>query len=159
DHRALAGSLFAQLEERETRDIARLNQVLELAGLDGCQVMRLCEHFGERRSKPCGHCTWCLNGQRPTPLPPRRQATIDEDTWRQAQALVRRNPEVLGEPRALARFLCGMTSPRLSAAKLGKDPLFGSLADVPFAKVLERAEVAQPQPQPRRAGHAVAVAM
>lgn len=158
DVRALAGSLFEQLAERERRDVARLNQVLDLAGLDGCQVARLCEHFGERRTQPCGHCAWCLNQRRPVKLLPRREGQISDDTWRQAQAVARKKPEALGDPRSLARFLCGMTSPRLSAAKLSRDSLFGALADVPFAKVLERAELGQPQPPARRPARAVAAA-
>ncbi len=158
DGRALAGSLFEQLAERERREIARLKQVLELAGYDGCQVARLCEHFGERRSQPCGHCSWCLNNRRPIVLLPRREGSIGDDVWRKALELARKKSAVLGEPRALARFLCGLTSPRMSAAKLSREPLFGALSNVPFAKVLERAELGQARPVARQPARAAAAA-
>jgi len=48
--------------------------------------------------------------------------------------------ELLAEPRAFARFLCGLTSPKLSRARLGSHQLFGVFSDVPFTDVLRRAE-------------------
>ena len=45
-------------------------------------------------------------------------------------------PDVLSTPRALARFLCGLSSPRLGRARLGKNPLFGVLEAAPFLDVL-----------------------
>jgi ATP-dependent DNA helicase RecQ len=137
---ALADDLFGRLVQREQREIARLAQVLALVGRDGCQTAMLAEHFGERLEQPCGHCTWCTADQQPVKLLPRREAPLNDRDWRQAISLAAEKREVLGEPRALARFLCGLSSPRLSAARLGGHALFGSLADAPFAKVLERAQ-------------------
>jgi ATP-dependent DNA helicase RecQ len=136
---SLADELHRRLVEREKREIQRLQQVLALAGHDGCQVAMLAEHFGEKLSKACGHCTWCTNGRRPVKLLARREPPIDEAQWRRAVAFAADKPDVLGEPHSLARFLCGLTSPRLSSARLGGHELFGSLSDVPFAKVLSRA--------------------
>ena len=65
---------------------------------------------------------------------------IDAEVWRQALALREQRGDVLREPRALTRFLCGLSSPRLSRNKLTSEPLFGALSDVPFAAVLRRAE-------------------
>jgi hypothetical protein len=53
----------------------------------------------------------------------------------QAEILSRRHA-ILKDPKCLARFLCGVTSPKLTAAKLSSDPLFGVAADVPFTEVL-----------------------
>jgi ATP-dependent DNA helicase RecQ len=136
---ALADDLHRRLVEREQREIGRLEQVLELAGRDGCQTAMLAEHFGERLAEACGHCTWCCNGRQPVKLLPRRETPIDEGLWRRAMALAAERRDVLGEPRALARFLCGLTSPRLSAARLGGNPMFGVFSQTPFAKVFERA--------------------
>ncbi len=129
DPDALADDLHRRTLEREAREVARLNQVMELAGHDGCQASRLGEHFGEPLAEPCGRCSWCRDGHRPARLLPRPQPVIDADVWRRALALLR-------EPRALARFLCGLPSPRLSRSKLTSDPLFGALGHVPFAEVL-----------------------
>jgi ATP-dependent DNA helicase RecQ len=140
DLRSLGDNLHRRLIERERREIERLQQVLALAGHDGCQVALLAEHFGERLPRPCGHCSWCNGGHRPVKLLPRRESPIDESLWREARSLAAEKRDVLGEPRALSRFLCGLTSPRLSAAKLAGNPLFGALSQVPFSKVLERAK-------------------
>jgi ATP-dependent DNA helicase RecQ len=65
---------------------------------------------------------------------------IDEGTWRLAMALRSEHPDVLADPRAVTRLLCGVSSPRLARAKLTADPLFGALGHVPFGAVLRRAE-------------------
>ncbi len=50
------------------------------------------------------------------------------------------HPNSLGEPRQAARFLCGLTSPALTRAKLSRHPLFGALEDRSFREVLEWCE-------------------
>ena len=138
DRQSLADDLFRRLTEREKRELERLQQVLTLAAHDGCQVALLAGHFGERLEKPCGHCSWCTSGRRPARLLPRPQRAIDEATLHRARALAAEKPDVFGGPRALARFLCGLSSPRLTSARLGSHALFGVFSDVPFAKVFER---------------------
>jgi len=49
-------------------------------------------------------------------------------------------PKALATSRQIARFLCGLTSPQLSAAKLSKHALFGTQAETPFREVMEVAE-------------------
>jgi ATP-dependent DNA helicase RecQ len=58
---------------------------------------------------------------------------------RRATALRREIPD-LANPRALARFLTGLPSPRLTRGKLKSHPLFGAFSHVPFADVLRRVE-------------------
>jgi ATP-dependent DNA helicase RecQ len=50
--------------------------------------------------------------------------------------LVAAHPAALGEPRQQARFLCGLSSPALTAARLGRHALFGALDEYPFPEVL-----------------------
>jgi ATP-dependent DNA helicase RecQ len=140
DPGALARNLHQRTLDREAREVARLDQVLELAGLDGCQTGFLSAHFGEPLAAPCGHCSWCLNGQKPMTVPAPPPAAVPERVWEQALDVRQKERALLGEPRAFARFLTGLTSPRLTRGKLGKHPLFGALADVPFAAVLRKAE-------------------
>jgi ATP-dependent DNA helicase RecQ len=143
DRSALVAKLYERTQERESREIARLGQVVELAAHQGCQVAALCSHFGETLAQRCGHCSWCLADGQPISLPPRPQPPMDEAAWRRAVALRREHPDVLGQPRALARLLCGVSSPKLARAKLSSHALFGALADVPFQTVLARAETAK----------------
>jgi len=143
DPGALACDLHRRTLDRERREIARLDQVLELAALDGCQTGFLSAHFGEPLAAPCGHCSWCLNGQTAMKVSPPSTADIPEPVWKQALDLRREEGAVLADPRAFARFLTGLTSPRLTRRKLSGHTLFGVLADVPFAEVLQKAEAVE----------------
>ena len=122
------------------REIARLGQVAALVEHDGCQVSALGGHFGDPLAQPCGHCSWCLQGGRPSRLPPRPEPRIDPAVLSQGLSLRHQYAAELRNPRSLARFLCGVSSPHQIRAKLQKHPLFGVLSHVPFPAVLERVE-------------------
>jgi len=137
DAAALADELEARFAKRETAEVGRVGQVVELVEGDGCQTNFMLAYFGEARTEPCGHCTWCETG-RPTRFPPRPERgpierRVDVEAFRQ---LVRDNRAALGHPRQQARFLCGLSSPAITRAKLGKHPLNGALEDRGFAEVL-----------------------
>lgn len=86
---ALTARLHQRTLRREANEVQRLKQVVDLVERDGCQVAALCGHFGEEGRGPCGHCSWCLNGQTPSPLPKRAAVDADDAVWREAQALRR----------------------------------------------------------------------
>jgi ATP-dependent DNA helicase RecQ len=134
----LATHLHERMLKREANEIERLHQVLRLIEGPECQVAALCWHFGEELARDCGHCTWCLNGKVAVSLPPRKEPLINEQLLDRAFALRRERPEIFAEPATLARFLCGVTSPAFSRARLSSDPLFGALAQVPFPEVKRR---------------------
>ncbi len=136
----LAESLHQRTQDREAGEIARLHDVVRLVADDGCQVSALCAHFDRALDAPCGHCSWCQRGQTPVSLPPRVVPEMDHAIWHQLAALRQAQGEMLSEPNAQARFLCGVTSPKLTRAKLSSHPLFGACAHVPFREVLMRAE-------------------
>ena len=125
---------FARREQAETDRIAR---VVSLVTHDGCQVNELVGYFGEAREEPCGHCTFCLTGaaqQLPEAgTPPPLGEAVDRPAL---DALAAAHPGALGAPRQRARFLCGITSPATSRARLTRGPLFGAVADRRFADVL-----------------------
>ncbi len=137
---ALAKSLHDRTQQREQKEIARLHQVLSLAAHDGCQVSHLGTHFGDPLPKHCGHCSWCLNNHTPAQLLLRPPAEIDEALWQQALALRREYSDPLVVPRDFTRFLCGVSSPKLSRLRLTSHVLFGALSRVPFIDLLRRAE-------------------
>jgi ATP-dependent DNA helicase RecQ len=137
DNRAeLVASMFERMQHREKRDIERLGETVSLITEPGCQVNRLNAHFGETRDADCGHCSHCLS---PDQLrsPERQAPPIDEELWQQAMS-VRNEHAVLQSPILMTRFLCGVTSPRLTKAKLSRHALSGSLSHVPFKAVLEK---------------------
>lgn len=139
DARALAAKLHERTLQREKSEIDRLGQVLDLVRHDGCQVGALGAHFAEQRDEPCGHCSWCLGGRKPVAVPQRGEAPIDPDPWQHAMAVRKEYADLFRDPRVLARFLCGVSSPALIRAKLTRHNLFGVLGNVPFARIHQRA--------------------
>jgi ATP-dependent DNA helicase RecQ len=137
DAAALAAELIRRFEARERQEVARLAQVLDLVTHPGCQVNALVGHFGEVRAAPCGHCTFCLTGT-PQRLPPASEPPPLPDGLDVAAlaALRDQHPPALGHPRQAARFLCGLTSPATSRARLTHHPLFGALEHRRFDQVL-----------------------
>jgi ATP-dependent DNA helicase RecQ len=135
---ALVDELVGKFQALERREVARLGEVVELIEHDGCHTARLVGYFGERLGRACGHCTFCRTGKRvilrpsgaPEPFPSRPAV----------EALRAQHPRALAEPRAVARLLCGLTSPALTRARLTRDPMFGVTAAADFREVLAWAE-------------------
>ena len=125
-----------QLTDHETRQIARLQQILELVELNGCQVSFLSDYFGQQLDNNCGHCQWCQSDQVPIQVPQRERPTPDNATLRAALELRRENAKALSSPRAVTRMLVGATSPGLTRARLSRHQLFGKLSHIPFQDVM-----------------------
>ena len=113
--------------------------MLSLVTHDGCQWNALAAYFGEtaRRAVRPLHATAsparrgsCRPRRGHLPTRPRRSTPAE------LARLAAEHPDALGAPRQRARFLCGITSPATTRARLTRDPLFGALADRRFADVL-----------------------
>lgn len=134
---AIVDDLMERFSRREIAEISRIQDVLKLVEHEGCQTNALVGYFGEKRREPCGHCSYCAKG-RAAKLPPLRElppleSSIDAEEVHEVRSQAM---PALGQPRQLARFLCGLSSPAQSKAKLGRNPLFGRLEAYPFALVL-----------------------
>ncbi|MDQ6955077.1 MAG: C-terminal helicase domain-containing protein, partial [Mariprofundaceae bacterium] len=141
DLMALADHLHQRALKREQSEISRLQQVLDLVGLEGCQVNALATHFDDPRQTPCGHCSWCLHQTAAKSLV-RIEPQINHEIWTQALKL-RKEKAALHDVVSLVRFLCGVTSPQLTRAKLSRHVLFGALADIPFQTLIKHANQVQ----------------
>ncbi len=130
----LVDDLAQRFDHRERQELKRLGQVTELIEADQCQVNALAAYFGENRAEPCGHCSYCQTGHA-QPMPPSRAAEITAD-WNEIAPLIERLPENMCAPRMLARVLCGLSSPALTRAKLGRDRYFGALEAHPYSQVV-----------------------
>jgi ATP-dependent DNA helicase RecQ len=130
--------LAERFDRREQSEAERIQRVLALVEHEGCQVQALVGYFGETRPEPCGHCKFCLTGkaQRVPELEAAPTIAVDRTALKE---LAEAHPEALATPRQRARFLCGLTSPATTRAKLSRHTLFGALADQRFADVLDRA--------------------
>jgi ATP-dependent DNA helicase RecQ len=136
---ALGDALAERFERREQAEAERIARVVSLVTHDGCQVQALVGYFGEKRTEPCGHCTYCLTGaaQRLPEHDDPPAIAFDEVAL---DALAEEHPGALATPRQRARFLCGLTSPATTRAKLSRHPLFATLAEERFADVLSLCE-------------------
>jgi ATP-dependent DNA helicase RecQ len=148
DVRELARSMQQRFADRESRDTARLDTVLDfIAQAESCRTAKLLDYFGERldesASGRCGHCDVCL-GESAGPVPQSPPRAITDHERDAIKRVLAERHAALSTPRQLARFLCGLNSPATTKAKLKVHRAFGLLADVPFATVLETLKAAVP---------------
>ncbi len=139
DGRSLVERLQTTFAQRETRDIARLRQVLAYAEQRGCLTRQLLDYFGEAGAGDCTDCSRCRRG---AGQPLSRTAPLEPDAAA-AEIAARVRAEAhpcLAHPRRLARFLCGLASPAANRARLSRHRDFGALGQFPFQKVLALVE-------------------
>lgn len=136
DIEALTQELYQHALDREIGELTRLNELFDLMTFDECQCAALSNHFGQSLATECGHCSTCEGkpiGELPEPNFPR----VGDSALTGVRKLSKVHPENLGELRQQARFLCGLSSPRMIRARLTRDPLYGCCSEVPFEQVLE----------------------
>jgi ATP-dependent DNA helicase RecQ len=141
DLKGLVEKLVVKFQAREQADLTRLRQVLGIAAHRGCLTGYLTRHFGETLREPCGHCDRCRGIPAKT-LKRRQPRRPTAEELESVRRLVAEQHAALASPRQLARFLCGMTSPASTRARLTRHGAFGLLADLPFSEVLVIAHAA-----------------
>jgi ATP-dependent DNA helicase RecQ len=159
DVQMLSLQLTERFATRERRDLDRLGQVLEYATHAGCRTRWLLQYAGDRDRPDCGHCTWC-RGNRKLTLPAVAVPLLGRPDADVVAKLRSEDHAALAVPRQMTRFLCGLSAPAVSRAKLMRHNEFGRLRQVPFADVSEfverhwqtRATVAATRARKTRAG-------
>jgi ATP-dependent DNA helicase RecQ len=133
----LAAKLFSRLEQRESQDLARLHSVVALFKNPECYAVQLARYFGDSSDHDCGKCSACLKIK--VILPAAAVPPKPEDLVTRAEILevTQAHPQIFTEAREITKFLCGLTSPKFTKAKLSKHALFGKLEKIPFMTVLE----------------------
>ena len=131
----LRDRLAERFDRREQSEVERIERVVALVEHDGCQVQSLVGYFGETLADPCGHCSYCLTGSAQSLPEPAATPELELDRA-VLDELTAEHPTALGTPRQRARFLCGLSSPATTKAKLSRHALFGALAEQRFADVL-----------------------
>jgi ATP-dependent DNA helicase RecQ len=142
----LAEQLENLFQERERRDVQRLGEVLDFAAERGCLVRHLLHYFGEELTADCGQCTSCeeraagVDTRMLRLIPASKPPVICTDHVATIRGLIDERHAALRAPRALARFLCGLTSPAITRSRLTRDDRFGLLENIPFPDVLAQTE-------------------
>ncbi|KAI0815051.1 ATP-dependent DNA helicase [Irpex lacteus] len=134
--RELADLMHARMVAREEEGVQKLKRVIEFATSDDCLAHGLASYFGDVDAVPdgmCGKCTFCTTGSGV-------EFTANATTVaspQQVLAILNACGE-RDDPRLLARFAFGITSPRLTALKCSTShPLFGSMGNVDFNILLQ----------------------
>ncbi|KAJ1310219.1 hypothetical protein OPQ81_006961 [Rhizoctonia solani] len=128
----LLAAIARQLHEgqlaAEHEAIEKIQGILRFATGDECLAHSLAVYFGDMNSVPqasCGACTQCLTGEG-VMFNPNYIATVDPLALQNILSVCLDRDD----PRMVARFAIGITSPRLTAAKLSCHALFGSMVGV-----------------------------
>ncbi len=143
---ALTDQLHAYLDEREKGEVNRLDELIELLVADECQSALLSEHFGQKLDQPCGKCSACTGESLGGVFPEADYGQVGDSAIRAASTLVNTEKfaELLASPRDVARFLCGMNSPRMIRKRLTREAAYGCCSNLPFRDVLAVVEEAWP---------------
>ncbi|MFT5174443.1 MAG: ATP-dependent DNA helicase RecQ [Gammaproteobacteria bacterium] len=139
DMDAFVSALNERFQKRESNDIERIERVLDFAQHDGCLTQYLLAYFGEPR-EVCGHCCRC-HGVESVDLGATSAATFGTSDEKRIRELIAAGHSSIASPRQLTRFLCGISSPATTRAKLRQaNNLFGAHATAPFKATLEFVE-------------------
>jgi ATP-dependent DNA helicase RecQ len=141
DLNALIARFVTKFQSRESADLGRLSQVLEWSSHPGCLTGYLTRHFGETLEVPCGHCDRCRGVPAATVQRRSSRRPTDEELGA-VRKLVDEKHAALGTTLQLCRFLCGLSSPASTRARLTRHDAFGLFADFSFAEVRIIAEAA-----------------
>ncbi|MEA3465513.1 MAG: ATP-dependent DNA helicase RecQ [Thermodesulfobacteriota bacterium] len=139
DSQQLIATMVKAFADQEQQNLQRLSGVLAFVAQSGCVVRHLLNYFGEQLEQDCGQCSSCCAETVVAPMPA-MAATLSSNQLLTIQEVHAEHHSVLTHPRQLARFLCGISSPAISKARLTKDARFGCLAQFPFAEVLTHIE-------------------
>lgn len=128
--------LYELFQSKERKDIDRIHAMLGLFQSSDCLSHQLASYFADHNAPAhCGHCSVC-RGQRAV-FPPR---IYDQPEPAVASAwiaeFVQLSPSATSN-EAIARFLCGISTPLISQLKASKLSGYGALANVSFEQVLQ----------------------
>jgi len=149
----IIGTLYERVKERESDDMARVQQVINLITASSCISRGLAQHFGDEESVPeagCGNCSYCESKRSIQFSRDKQEKRTGRIDYTKFQAVLAAT-SIRDDPRFLARVAFGIGSPRVTMEKLGKHVVFGSLEDcdfevsgIPESRVLPRADYVRP---------------
>ncbi|MCC9600132.1 RecQ family ATP-dependent DNA helicase [Stieleria sp. JC731] len=133
----LADEYFDRVTAREASQVDRIDNVFQIARAQQCQAQLLAAHFGQPMDADCGQCSYCI-GDGPFTIPPLKSRKIGDSAHRALEQVVNEYPDHFTTARQRARFLCGLSSPKMVRSRLSRHASFGVCEQIPFEDVLKQ---------------------
>ncbi len=138
----LTHRLYELFQSKEHKDIERIHTMLNLFQSSDCLSHQLAHYFADDNApRQCGHCSVCRGqvASFPTqteehPSPAKIASWVNE--------FVQLSPTTISND-AVARFLCGISTPLISQLKASKLPGYGAMVNVSFSQVIQHVEQAR----------------
>ncbi|WP_459657380.1 RecQ family ATP-dependent DNA helicase [Vibrio rotiferianus] len=139
---AISQHLAELFQSKEQKDIERIHTMLNLFQSSDCLSYQLAHYFADHNAPTqCGHCSVCRGQVASFPQPQQVQPELTPlSAW--VDEFVQLSPTVISNA-AVARFLCGISTPIIAQLKASKLRGYGSMANVSFALVLKQVELAR----------------
>ena len=134
--------LVELFQSKEQKDIERIHTMLDLFQSSDCLSHQLAHYFADHNAPTqCGHCSVCRGQIASFPQPQQEQPELTHlSAW--VDEFVQLSPTAISYA-AVARFLCGISTPIIAQLKASKLRGYGSMANVSFEQVLKQVELAR----------------
>ncbi|WP_045395176.1 RecQ family ATP-dependent DNA helicase [Vibrio campbellii] len=134
--------LVELFQSKEQKDIERIHTMLDLFQSSDCLSHQLAHYFADHNAPAqCGHCSVCRGQVASFPQPQQEQPELTHlSAW--VDEFVQLSPTAISNA-AVARFLCGISTPIIAQLKASKLRGYGSMANVSFEQVLKQVELAR----------------
>lgn len=139
---ATSQHLVELFQSKEQKDIERIHTMLNLFQSSDCLSYQLAHYFADHNAPTqCGHCSVCRGQVASFPQPQQEQPELALlSAW--VDEFVQLSPTAISNA-AVARFLCGISTPIITQLKASKLRGYGSMANVSFEHVLKQVELAR----------------
>lgn len=139
---ATSQHLVELFQSKEQKDIERIHTMLNLFQSSDCLSYQLAHYFADHNAPTqCDHCSVCRGQVASFPQPQQEQPELAHlSAW--VDEFVQLSPTAISNA-AVARFLCGISTPIITQLKASKLRGYGSMANISFEHVLKQVELAR----------------
>ncbi|WP_047049911.1 RecQ family ATP-dependent DNA helicase [Vibrio mexicanus] len=132
----LAAKLHQLFKAKEQAEISRIQEMLSFFQSEQCLSSELARYFSDNNApQACGHCSVCRGNV--ASLPAQTQYDIDDEQLGAWISPFISKCEGSVSDEAIARFLCGITTPLSTKVRARSMSGFSTLEHVPFAEVIQ----------------------
>lgn len=136
DTEILLDKIYQKFGNKEKSEIRRIEYLIRLFESDKCLSRNLSLYFGDNQvPEQCGTCSVCQKGkatlQYSKNLKPLSEYNLNELIYD-----YRITEGAVMSPLQVARYFCGMTSPKFTRLRISRLPSFGILRDYHFKEVM-----------------------